>query len=71
MLCEKTKTHAPGETRTLTYVINHDGLSFMVREIKKILRECKLDIEKLLGKTRVIAAEKEMEILKILCNILL
>ena len=69
MLCEKTKTHAPGETRPLTYVINRDD--FIVREIKIILRECKLDIEKLLGKTRVIAAEKEMEILKILCNILL
>ena len=42
--------------KTLTFVINRNG--FMVKEIKGILRECQPDIDRLLGKTRIIVAEK-------------
>ena len=42
--------------KTLTFVINRNG--FMVKEIKGILRECQPDIDRLLGKTRIIVAER-------------
>ena len=44
--------------RQLTFLINRDG--FMVKEIKRILNDCKEDICKLLGEnTRVIVAERK------------
>ena len=44
--------------KQLTFLINRDG--FMCREIKKIVKESKNDIERLLGKnTRIIVAERK------------
>ena len=44
--------------KQLTFLINRDG--FMCREIKKIVKECKNDIERLLGEnTRIIVAERK------------
>ena len=51
----KTEANA---VKQLTFLINRD--SFMSREIKRIVKDCKSDIERLLGKdTRIIVAERK------------
>ena len=44
------------DTKTLTFVINRND--YMMNEIKKILRECQPDIDRLLGKNKIIVAER-------------
>ena len=51
----KTETN---DITQLTFLINRD--SFMCKEIKRIVKECKLDVERLLGKSiRIIVAERK------------
>ena len=46
------------DDKKLTFLINRDG--FMSKEIKKLMKECNPDINKLLGKeTRIVVAERK------------
>ena len=47
------------ENKQLTFLINRDG--FMCKQIKKIVKDCQNDVERLLGKkTRIIVAESHL-----------
>ena len=55
---QKMKSTSSDTDKQLTFLINRNG--FMCKEIKKVLRQCTPDIERLLGgKTRIIVAERK------------
>ena len=55
---KKQKQSEKSTDKQLTFVINRNG--FMCQEIKRILKQCNSDIDKLLGgKTRIIVAERK------------
>ena len=56
IICPRTSTKKTDECKTLTFVINRND--FMVKKIKELLKECQTDIESLLGKTKIIVAER-------------
>ena len=56
IICPRSSTPRTDEHRTLTFVINRND--FMVKKIKEVVKECQTDIERLLGKTRIIVAER-------------
>ena len=57
IVCSKRNARkSPDNEKTLTYMINRN--EFMVTKIKEVIAECQPDIDRLLGKTKVLVAER-------------
>ena len=58
LAADRSSQQRSDTTKQLTFLINRDD--FMSKEIKRIVKECKPDIEKLLGEdTRIVVAERK------------
>ena len=54
---KKRKAAKEENSKTLTFMINRND--FMAKKLKEVLNECHPDIERLLGKTKVMVAERK------------
>ena len=58
LTADRSQQYVKNDQKQLTFLINRDG--FMVKEIKKLMKDCNHDINRLLGiDTRIIVAERK------------